>query len=380
MIAIECDGDPFHSLPEDVAYDVERQEFLERVGWKVYRILYSAYKRNPSSEIEKMVNFIEKYTKKDKVIPIAKVFNETPREEIQKKTTSYTHKSFIDKLQDDLEQQDEEMVLESIEEVETFEEDKILRYFNLNSVGTYTLETHKSNTSIYSLPLYERDKNGYLLLGYTNGNLNKVSISNLLTKKINKQYQNGFNIQASLTFLKIAKKDDIVGLHFEEGGIKKFKAHLIENVTSHKYLFAQGNKVIYKDYTNLKYELFPIEQLDKIKRLVYHSFTATGKALNNSNYENEWKTIIPKKNLELPFNNRQIKSLIQKAIVEKKKVKVLYKNKEGQESERILSNLNIITKNGYSGYDFEVLKADCSLRGTERHFKIDRIREIELLD
>ena len=64
----------------------------------------------------------------------------------------------------------------------------------------------------------------------------------------------------------------------------------------------------------------------------------------------------------------------------KKKVKVSYKNKEGQESERILSNLNIITKNGYSGYDFEVLKADCSLRGTERHFKIDRIREIELLD
>ena len=67
-VAIECDGDPFHSLPEDVAYDVERQEFLERVGWKIHRILYSAYKRNRSDEIEKMVEYIEENTKKDKTI------------------------------------------------------------------------------------------------------------------------------------------------------------------------------------------------------------------------------------------------------------------------------------------------------------------------
>lgn len=64
-IAIECDGDPFHSLPEDVAYDIERQEFLERIGWRVYRILYSAFRRNPSYEIERLVSFIEANTKID---------------------------------------------------------------------------------------------------------------------------------------------------------------------------------------------------------------------------------------------------------------------------------------------------------------------------
>ena len=75
MVAIECDGDPFHSLPEDVAYDIERQEFLERVGWKVYRVLYSAFKRNPQEEIEKIIDFIEKNTKKDQ-----KTIIETPIE------------------------------------------------------------------------------------------------------------------------------------------------------------------------------------------------------------------------------------------------------------------------------------------------------------
>src|SRR5690606_13409953 len=64
-VAIECDGDPFHSLPEDVAYDIERQEFLERVGWKVYRVLYSAFKRSPQDEIQKIIDFIKKHTKID---------------------------------------------------------------------------------------------------------------------------------------------------------------------------------------------------------------------------------------------------------------------------------------------------------------------------
>ncbi len=380
MIAIECDGDPFHSLPEDVAYDVERQEFLERVGWKVYRVLYSAYKRNPSAEIEKMVNFIEKYTKKDKVISIAKAFKETTNEEIQQKSTSYTHKSFIDTLEDDLNQEDEEIVIESIEEIETFEEDKVLRYFNLNSDGTYILEINENHTSTYSIPLHESDKNGFLLQGYNNGHLNKVYVSTLLSKRIDREYKNGLNSEATLNYLKVIKTDEIIGLHFWENGSEKFKAHLTENISNREQLHLQGYKVIYNDFTNLEYEILPINLFDQLKRLVYQSFTATGKTLDNSNYEKEWKTIRPKKDLELPFNTRQIESLIQKAIAEKKKVKVLYKNKEGQESERILSNLNIITKNGYSGYDFEVLKADCSLRGTERHFKIDRIKEIELLN
>ena len=488
MIAIECDGDPFHSLPEDVAYDVERQEFLERVGWKVYRVLYSAYKRNPSEEIEKMVNFIEKYTKKDKVIPIAKVFNETPREGVQQKTTSYTHKSFIDKLEDDLEQEDEEIVAESQEEIKTLEksnlhehqflseklqnekiqdnykeitgntfdkilydkaekiknqivkknfafgkkdaeniikifknnsfedrlnfikllksffdsnevnnkrslesfkilkkellkgsietssfvrkpvfekgsnktnfknntdkaviiedleskqkynnEDKVLRYFNLNSDGTYILETNKSNASTHSLPLYESDKNGFLLQGYNNGHLNKVYISTLLSKRIGREYKNGLNSEATLNFLKVIKTDQIIGLYFRENGNKKFKAHLTKNISNREQLHLQGYKVIYNDFTNLEYEILPMNLFDQLERLVYQSFTATGKTLDNSNYDKEWKTLKPRKDLELPFNTRQIESLIQRAIAEKKKVKVSYKNKEGEESLKLVS-------------------------------------------
>lgn len=377
MIAIECDGDPFHSLPEDVAYDVERQEFLERVGWKVYRILYSAYKRNPSEEIEKMVNFIEKHTKKDKIISLAKVFKDIPSIETEQETSSIKHESFIDKLENDISTEIEEKITE---EIDTIQEDKVLRYFNLNSDGTYVLEQNEDSSSKYSIAINESHKNGYLLQGYENGHLNKVLISTLLSKRIDREYKNGLNSQATLTFLKIIKEDKVIGLHFNENGTKKFKAHLTKNISNREQLHLQGYKVIYNDFTNLKYEIFSLKLLEQIERLVYQSFTATGKTIDNSNYKEEWKIIKPNKELELPFNSGQIETLIHKAITENKKVKVSYKNKEGFESQRILSNLNIINKVGPSGFEYEVLQANCSLKGNERHFKIDRIKEIELIE
>lgn len=59
-VAIECDGDDFHSSVEDVAYDIERQEFLERIGWKIHRVTYSSFKINAEKEIDKLVDFIER--------------------------------------------------------------------------------------------------------------------------------------------------------------------------------------------------------------------------------------------------------------------------------------------------------------------------------
>ena len=315
MIAIECDGDPFHSLPEDVAYDVERQEFLERVGWKVYRILYSAYKRNPSEEIEKMVNFIEKHTKKDKIISLTKVFKEIPTEETELKPSTFKHESFIDKLEIDLSLEMEDQSKQEIER-ETIEEDKILRHFNLNLDGTYVLEINESGTSTYSIPLYESDKNGFLLQGYDNGHLNKVIISTLLSKRIGREYKNGLNSQANLNFIKVIKKDEIIGIHFNENGSKKFKAHLTENISSREQLHLQGYKVIYNDFEKIEFEFLPLEIKNNISRLIYKSFNAYGKPIDNNYYETEWNTL--KK-----FGSKQINNT---PLVEQAPVASLFEN------------------------------------------------------
>ena len=59
-IAIECDGDQFHSSDEQVFNDVQRQQILERSGWKFIRIKGSDYFRNPDLEMKNVFSKLNK--------------------------------------------------------------------------------------------------------------------------------------------------------------------------------------------------------------------------------------------------------------------------------------------------------------------------------
>jgi hypothetical protein len=272
-------------------------------------------KENPNEEIEKMINFIEKHTKKDKIISLTEVFKEIPTEETEQGSSIFKHESFIDKLKIDLSLEKEEQPIQEIE-IETIEEDKILRHFNLNLDGTYVLEINESSTSTYSIPLYESDKNGFLLQGYDNGHLNKVLISTLLSRRIDREYKNGLNSQANLNFIEVIKKDEIIGIHFSENGSKKFKAHLTENISSREQLHLQGYKVIYNDFEKIEFEFLPLEIKNGISRLIYQSFNAYGKPIDNNYYETEWNTL--KK-----FGSKQINN---KPLLEQAPVASLFEN------------------------------------------------------
>lgn len=55
-IAIECDGERWHSGEEKVREDMERQTILERLGWEFIRIRGSEYYRNPEAAMERVFN------------------------------------------------------------------------------------------------------------------------------------------------------------------------------------------------------------------------------------------------------------------------------------------------------------------------------------
>lgn len=327
MIAIECDGDPFHSLPEDVAYDIERQEFLERVGWKVYRVLYSAFKRNPQEETQKIIDFIEKNTKKDhktiiekpieskeefedeiefeneeeiseNVLPKHKSYIDILGENIEKSDsinqlnstpTNHKHKSFIDMIEEDLEESNQ---------VNLFSYDsKILCYFNLFSDNTYKVQEHSEENCLFSLPIDERFKDGFLLQCYDNGHINKVYVNSILEKRMNYHYSNGKNPNANILYLKLIEEDAIIALKIKRGLETIFKAHKTENISNRELLHLQGYKVIYQTTENIEYKILPKNIYEDIRRLVFTSFTAEGKSVHNNYYENEWKIIeqfIPK--------------------------------------------------------------------------------------
>ena len=59
-IAIECDGELYHSGEERIREDMERQTILERLGWQFIRIRGSEFYRNKDSSIARVCQELEK--------------------------------------------------------------------------------------------------------------------------------------------------------------------------------------------------------------------------------------------------------------------------------------------------------------------------------
>jgi len=168
---------------------------------------------------------------------------------------------------------------------------EILRYFNLFNSGTYIMTEGKPLEADFVLPIKSDQRHGYLLQCYDSGHINKVFVSILLARKINKEYMNGVNLNDRLSLLTIIDSEKIIGLYFYENGKKKFKAHLTENISCRELLHLQGYKVIYNNYSRLEYKILPLEIKGEIDRLVYQSFSANGKPIDNDYFDREWTVL-----------------------------------------------------------------------------------------
>lgn len=60
-IAVECDGEQYHSGDEKVRADMERQTILERMGWRFIRIRGSEYYSNPEATMVRVINELINY-------------------------------------------------------------------------------------------------------------------------------------------------------------------------------------------------------------------------------------------------------------------------------------------------------------------------------
>lgn len=60
-VAVECDGEQYHSGEEKVRADMERQTILERLGWRFIRIRGSEYYRDPDAAMARVINELNAY-------------------------------------------------------------------------------------------------------------------------------------------------------------------------------------------------------------------------------------------------------------------------------------------------------------------------------
>lgn len=58
-VALECDGDRYHSGEEKIRADMERQTILERLGWRFIRVRGSEYFRNPEASMNRICSELD---------------------------------------------------------------------------------------------------------------------------------------------------------------------------------------------------------------------------------------------------------------------------------------------------------------------------------
>jgi very-short-patch-repair endonuclease/transcription elongation GreA/GreB family factor len=322
-IAIECDGDKWHG-PEQFQSDLVRQKVLERCGWQFFRVRGYEYYSNRVQALEPLWEIFKKHSGKvvekdnfeesNEVTPKEEDFSntidiqdevmtETPTEEWESKMLlwskngkpGYTYaksKNAWYKQKDiNIEQINAYDVYKPIIEKTTQQDEQILKYFNLYNSGLYTMSEIEDSTADYSIPIKESQKNGFLLQCYASGHINKVYVHTLLSKKLNKEYMNGLNRGGKLISIDVIDSEKVVGIYFTERGVRKFKAHLTENISTREQLQLQGYKVIYNEFEKIDYKFFPMDIEDKIYRLIFQSFTANGKQLDNHYYDSEWEVL-----------------------------------------------------------------------------------------
>jgi len=296
-IAIECDGDRWHG-PEQYQNDIMRQKVLERCGWQFFRVRGYEYYTNRIKALEPLWKLIPKIDKKEP-IPNPEKENE-PTIEVQNEQATKSTNEILS---------EEEVLEEEIQRVKpniaqsdisTNDSEILLRYFNLYKSGIYVMSEDEPLEADYVIPINSNYKNGYLLQCYKSGHINKVFISTLLSKRIGKEYMNGLNKNDELINLELIDSEKIIGIYFNENGSRKFKAHLTENISSREQLHLQGYKVMYMDFESIDYKIIPLEILYDINRLVFQSFTANGKPIDNNYYNTEWSIIKSNTSKDLP--------------------------------------------------------------------------------
>ena len=300
-IAIECDGDKWHGA-EQYQNDLMRQKILERCGWRFFRVRGYEYYTNRIKALAPLWEMIPKIQEK-KAIEIFTV-SKPIQEDVGSFPSSIEPTNNVPEEYESSELVEDELLSQKAPSNNVSIDCEILRYFNLYNSGKYILTDNEPLDADYVIPINSNQANGYLLQCYASGHINKVYVSVLLSKKTGKEYMNGLNRNDEIVYLKIIESEKIIGINFIENGITKFKAHLTEYISSREQLQLQGYKVIYNAFEKIEYKILPLEILEDINRLVFHSFTANGKPIDNTYYNPEWSVLSNFYSNKFGFNNK----------------------------------------------------------------------------
>lgn len=213
-IAIECDGDKYHDA-EQLQNDLMRQRVLERCGWQFFRIRGFEYYSNRKKALEPLWDILNSNNGNKKTLS-EDSFQQSTKEEnlfntenisdninsVSQNKSIITNQTYIDSFN-----QNEILVFTSHQNVYKVKKKEINDRLQILE----NIDFEPNEKTIYMTK--SNDYSGYLIVGFENGKVGKITISSYRTEFNRKKLKNAFNDESKLIFIERIENDiDLVAL------------------------------------------------------------------------------------------------------------------------------------------------------------------------
>ena len=199
-IAVECDGDIWHGQEQQEA-DMRRQLQLERAGWTFFRLLYSDYRYRPKASLAHLWTLLEQHTITP-TSPEESVAPEVPPEPVApvQQTDPITEVGPPYPAPATPAQKADLPVEEDERDTLVFTDQAQVHF---SRTGARVIELADGEREVYRMKT--SDYVGYVLFGYANGRVDKVTMEAFTTQR--SVLKNAFNLEAGLVFIKHYKAE-----------------------------------------------------------------------------------------------------------------------------------------------------------------------------
>jgi very-short-patch-repair endonuclease len=216
-IAIECDGDKFHTR-EDYEKDMYRQKVLERCGWQFFRVRGSEYYYNRITALEPLWKLLIKNEVKTPEPEIINVPNDEPvivviepenPKEVKQPAIEPIDKPDITKLAPIPKQRfplkngiKKSKNLFSFSDILVFTSEQ--NVYKVKNKSFKTLSDIKIPLENGEKPVYVTgtdNYSGYLLVAFENGRIAKINLTSYKTEQNRKKLKNAYNAESTLIYI-----------------------------------------------------------------------------------------------------------------------------------------------------------------------------------
>lgn len=171
---------------------------------------------------------------------------------------------------------------------------EVIAFWSILESGEYIITNEMPRMSGIScmIAIQENEQDGYFLLGYENGYINKVAVKTILSKKRKYAYKNGRAKEVQLMFISIASDSDLVFIRTIKNDTEFYKMYPVSLLKVNLDLSHKGSPVFSFNFGSmLQWDVVPVSLADQMDRLQNSLLTYQGISVNSNGFDREMKFI-----------------------------------------------------------------------------------------